>query len=87
MKELHSYLASQPSIAINGFCAAGIKIKTHGSVVRPKKTGCVQLREYINMNIHNSVIFYPMDAKVALEVPAYQGRLHPKFEENCVNHF
>jgi len=37
--------------------------------------------------IHNSVIFYLMDAKVAVEVPAYQGRLQTKCEENCVNCF
>jgi len=37
--------------------------------------------------IHNSMIFYLMDAKVAVEVPAYKGRPHTKFEENCVNRF
>ena len=32
--------------------------------------------------IHNSTIFYPKNIKVAVEVAAYQGRLHTKFEEN-----
>jgi len=32
--------------------------------------------------IHNSVIFHLMNAKVAVEVPAYQGRQYTKFEEN-----
>ena len=37
--------------------------------------------------IHNSVVFYLINPKVAVEVPAYQGRLHTKFEENCVKFF
>ena len=37
--------------------------------------------------IYNSVIFYSIDANVAVEVPTYQGRLHTKFEENHVSHF
>ena len=37
--------------------------------------------------IHYSMIFYPKNTKVAVEVPAYQGRLHTKFEKNCVKRF
>jgi len=37
--------------------------------------------------IHWSVIFYLIDAKVAVEVPNYQGRLHTRFGENRVNLF
>ena len=37
--------------------------------------------------IHNSVVFYLINSKVAVEVPAYQRRLHTKFEENCVKRF
>jgi len=33
------------------------------------------------------MIFYLKNTKVAVEVPAYQGRLHTKFEENCVKRF
>jgi len=33
------------------------------------------------------MIFYPKNTKVAVEVPAYQGRLHTKFEENHVKRF
>jgi len=35
--------------------------------------------------MHSCVIFYLMDTKVVVEVAAYQGRLHTKFEENHVN--
>ena len=38
-------------------------------------------------HIHNSVIFYLINPKVAVEVPAYQRRLHTKFEENCAKCF
>ena len=34
--------------------------------------------------IHNSIIFILIDAKFAVEVPAYQGKLHIKFKENQV---
>jgi len=37
--------------------------------------------------IHNSVIFYPIDSNVVVEVCLHQGRLHTKFEENYINHF
>jgi len=37
--------------------------------------------------IHISMIFYLIDTKVAVDVHAYQGRLHAKFEENYTNHF
>ena len=33
------------------------------------------------------MIFYPKNTKVGVEMPAYQGRLHTKFEENHVEHF
>ena len=35
-------------------------------------------------HIRNSMIFYPKNTKAAVEVPAYQGRQHTKFEENHV---
>ena len=35
----------------------------------------------------NSMIFYPKNTKVAVEVPAYQGKVHTKFEENFVKRF
>jgi len=35
----------------------------------------------------SSVVFYLINPKVAVEVPAYQGRLHIKFEENHVKRF
>jgi len=38
-------------------------------------------------HILNSVIIYPMDDKVAVEVPTYKGRLNIKFEDNCGNRF
>jgi len=31
--------------------------------------------------IHNSIIFYPIDAKFAVEVPAYEGRLHTVWQK------
>ena len=37
--------------------------------------------------IHNSMIFYLKNTKVAVEVPTNQGRLHNKFEENRVKCF
>ena len=37
--------------------------------------------------IRNSIIFYLKNTKVAVEVPAYQGRLRIKFEENRVKRF
>ena len=37
--------------------------------------------------IHNSVVFYLINFKVAVEVPAYQRRLHTKFEENRAKRF
>ena len=36
--------------------------------------------------IHNCEL-YLMDAKAVVDVLAYQGRMHAKFEENCVNRF
>ena len=70
-------------------------LSRHKVVCRgPRKWGTCKLREHINRNnkvgfsrIHNSVIFYLMNARVAVEVPAYQGRPHTKFEEYCLNHF
>ena len=38
-------------------------------------------------HIHNSVVFYLINSKVAVEVPAYLRRLHIKFEENRVKLF
>ena len=38
-------------------------------------------------HIHNSVVFYLINSKVAVEVPAYQRWLHTKFEEKCTKHF
>jgi len=38
-------------------------------------------------HILNSVIFYTMDDKVAVEVPTYKGRLNIKFEDICGNCF
>ena len=66
-------------------------IKTHGSVsCGPKIQDMPKLRQYINRN-NKVTIFYALitliDAKVAEEVPAYQGRLLTKFEENLVSHF
>ena len=59
----------------------------------PRKQGVRKLREYITgtaksrfSRIHNPLILHPMDAKAAVEVSAYQGRLNTKFEENRVNH-
>ena len=37
--------------------------------------------------IRNSMIFNLKNTKVAVEVHAYQGRLHTKFEENRVKGF
>ena len=37
--------------------------------------------------IHNSVVFYLINPKVALEVPAYQRWLRTKFEENRAKRF
>ena len=37
--------------------------------------------------IHNSVVFYLINPKVAVEVPAYQRRVHTKFEENRAKRF
>ena len=67
----------------------------HGSVsCGPRKWGARKVREYINRKtksrfsrIHNSVVFYLINPKVAVEVPAYQGRLHTKFEENRAKRF
>ena len=39
------------------------------------------------LRIRNSMIFYPKSTKVAVEVPAYQGKLPTKFEENRIKHF
>jgi len=47
-------------------------------------TGTTKLRF---SHIHNSVVFYLINPKVAVEVPAYQGRLHTKFEENRTKAF
>ena len=38
-------------------------------------------------HILNSMVFYPKNTKVAVELPVYQGRLHTKFEENHVKCF
>ena len=54
--------------------------------MRPKKTGRAQTTMRFS-RIRNSMIFYPKNTKVDVEVPAYQGRLHTKFEENCVKRF
>ena len=43
--------------------------------------GTTKLR---SSHIRNYIIFYLKNTKVAVEVPAYQGKLHTKFEENCV---
>ena len=42
-------------------------------------TGTTKLRF---SHIRNSIIFYLKNTKVAVEVPAYQGRLHTKIKEN-----
>ena len=63
----------------------------------PRKRGTRKLREYINRNnkvaifthlykvaifTHlYSVVFYLINPKVAVDVPAYQRRLHTKFEK------
>ena len=47
-------------------------------------TGTTKLRF---TRIHNSMIFSPKNTKVAVEVPAYQRKLHTKFEENRVKRF
>ena len=39
------------------------------------------------LRVRFSMIFYPKNARVVVEVPAYQGRLHTKFEENRAKHF
>ena len=57
-------------------------IRLHGNVSCCPKIRAHKLREYINeinvnlwfWYIHNSVVFYPMDAKVATEVPSDQER-------------
>ena len=62
----------------------------HAAQENRKRSMC-KLREYANRNnkvaIHNSMIFYSKNTKVHVEVLAYQGRLHTKFEENCIKHF
>ena len=53
----------------------------------PKKRGARKLREYIKIFTYSELCdLYLMDAKVPVEVPAYQGKLHTKFEENRINH-
>ena len=51
-------------------------------------TNCVSILTGTKMlqfsRIRNSMIFYLKNTKVAVEVPAYQGRLHTKFEESRV---
>ena len=37
--------------------------------------------------IYNSVVFYLINPKVAVDVPAYQRRLHTKFEKNRAKRF
>ena len=38
-------------------------------------------------NMVNSMIFYPKNTKAAVEVSAYQGRLHTKIEESRIKNF
>ena len=47
-------------------------------------TGTIKLRF---LCIHNSVVFYLINPKVAVEVPTYKRRLHTKFEENHMKRF
>jgi len=58
----------------NGVCANYVSILTGATKSRFSR-------------IRNSMIFYPKNTKVAVEVPAYQGRLRTKFEDNCVKGF
>ena len=62
--------------------------KTHVMSCGPIKRGARKLRNRNNkVRIRNSMVFYPKNTKVAAEVPAYQRRLHSKFEENRVKRF
>ena len=46
------------------------------------RPGCAQTGVSIILTGITSVIFYPKNTKFAVEVPAYQGRLHSKIEAN-----
>ena len=68
---------------------------TRWCVVQPQENGA--RAKYVSIltgitksrfsRIHNSVVFYLIDPRIAVEVPAYQGRLHTKFEENRAKRF
>jgi len=62
------------------------QIKTHGMSCGPRKRGARKAKLRFS-RIYNSVVFYLINPKVAVKVPAYQGRLHTKFEENRTKHF
>ena len=73
-------------------CINNTMIKTHGSVsCGPRKRGARKVRTGITKSrfsrIHNSVVFYLINPKVAVEVSTYQGRLHTKFEKNRAKRF
>ena len=61
-------------------------------VVWPKKMGHAHT-SYVSIltgttksqfsHIRSSVIFYPIDTKCVVEVPAFLGRLHTKFRKSC----
>ena len=72
----------------------------HQDTHRARHTSCgpengvhanyVSITETIKLqfsHIRNSMIFNLKNTKVAVEVHAYQGRLHTKFEENRVKGF
>ena len=68
----------------------GEYIKTHS----PRKWGRANYISILTgttksqfLCIRNSMIFYPKNNKVAVEVSANQGRLHTKLKENCVKRF
>ena len=72
-----------------------LAIKTHGSVMRHKKTGRAQTGVSILTGItksqfsrtYRSMIFYPKNTKFAVEVPAYNRKLHSEVEVNHASRF
>ena len=73
---LHYFIISRVCHAAqeNGACANYVSILTGTTKSRYSR-------------IHNSVVFYLINSKVAVEVPAYQRGLHTIFEENHVKRF